>query len=68
MTPGNNQPRLQLASRATAHAEPKMRVSVLVRVERPWISAGEDEVFLTVIPLVDKLTCNWVYSGVTLHQ
>ena len=28
----------------------------LVRVESPWISAGEDEVFLTVIPLEDELT------------
>ena len=36
----------------------------LVRVESPWISAGEDKVFLTVIPLEDELTCNWAHGGV----
>ena len=46
----------------------KNRVSVLARVEISWISAGEDEVFLTIIHLKDELTHNWAHGGVTSHQ
>ena len=71
MTPGNNQPRPQLASYCPCRFSmpvAKKRVSVLARVEISWISAGEDEVFLTVVPLKDELTHNWAHGRVTLHQ
>ena len=37
----------------------------MVRVETPWISAGEDEVFLTVIYL--KVEVTWTHGGVNKY-